>query len=151
MAKQSRSKSRSVRKQGKGRSHSRAACDNDIVVDINDFTLRSDKERQRSCKHPLIEAINQSQGQYLTAIRTNQLVLGLGPAGGGKTFCAAAMAVEAFERREIGALFLPDLRLNQVRAWVFCQASWQTNWNPGLPHFAVTSPICWDAVWLNVP
>lgn len=101
MAKQPRSKSKSVRKHGKGRSHTRHAGDNDVVVDINKFTSRHYKERQRSCNHPLIEALNQSQGHYMSAIRTNQLVLGLGPAGTGKTFCASAMAVEAFERREI--------------------------------------------------
>ncbi len=99
MAKQPRSKSKSARKQGKGRGHTRHA--NDVVVDINDFSSRHYKEQPRSCSHPLIEALNQSQGQYMSAVRTNQLVLGLGPAGTGKTFCAAAMAVEAFERREI--------------------------------------------------
>jgi phosphate starvation-inducible PhoH-like protein len=101
MAKQPRSKSKSARKQGKGRGYTRHACDNDVVVDINDFSSRHYKEQPRSCSHPLIEALNQSQGQYMSAVRTNQLVLGLGPAGTGKTFCAAAMAVEAFERREI--------------------------------------------------
>jgi phosphate starvation-inducible PhoH-like protein len=49
----------------------------------------------------LIKTRNQAQGHYLAAIRTNQLVFGLGPAGTGKTFCATAMAVEAFDRREI--------------------------------------------------
>jgi phosphate starvation-inducible PhoH-like protein len=75
--------------------------ENDVVVDMKNFASGKYRKQQRSCNHPLIEAINQSQGQYLSAIRSNQLVLGLGPAGTGKTFCASAMAVEAFERREI--------------------------------------------------
>jgi len=50
-------------------------------------------------KHPKlpkpIQAKNQSQGQFMAAIRSNTLVFGLGPAGTGKSYCTAAMAAEA--------------------------------------------------------
>ncbi|MCG6899817.1 MAG: PhoH family protein [Gammaproteobacteria bacterium] len=100
MAKQSRNKGKTVHHPMKHRVLSRHTSDKDVVVDINDFTCHHERSRSGSCKHPLIQARNQAQGQYLAAIRSNQLVFGLGPAGTGKTFCATAMAVEAFERRE---------------------------------------------------
>ena len=50
-------------------------------------------------KHPSlpkpIQARNQSQGQFMAAIKSNTLVFGLGPAGTGKSYCTAAMAAEA--------------------------------------------------------
>lgn len=100
MAKQSRNKGKPARKHIKGRDRSRPTCEDDVVVDISTFSSRPREKRHRSCRHPLVQAMNQSQGQYMAAIRTNQLVLGIGPAGTGKSFCASAMAVEAFERRE---------------------------------------------------
>jgi phosphate starvation-inducible PhoH-like protein len=42
-----------------------------------------------------IQAKNQSQGQFMAAIKTHTLIFGLGPAGTGKSFCTAAMAIEA--------------------------------------------------------
>lgn len=104
MAKQSRNKGRSDRKRIKSRPYSRQACDDDVVIDIDDYTHHHQRKQSRSCSHPLVQARNQAQGQYLAAIRTNQLVFGLGPAGTGKTFCATAMAVEAFERREVNRI-----------------------------------------------
>lgn len=52
-----------------------------------------------SQKHPSlpkpIQAKNQSQGQFMAAIKNSTLVFGLGPAGTGKSYCTAAMAAEA--------------------------------------------------------
>ena len=42
-----------------------------------------------------IQARNQSQGQFMAAIKTHTLIFGLGPAGTGKSYCTAAMAAEA--------------------------------------------------------
>jgi phosphate starvation-inducible PhoH-like protein len=42
-----------------------------------------------------IKAKNESQGQFMAAIKTNTLTFGLGPAGTGKSYCTAAMAAEA--------------------------------------------------------
>lgn len=36
-----------------------------------------------------------SQGQFISAIKTNTVTFGIGPAGTGKTYCTAAMAAEA--------------------------------------------------------
>ena len=42
----------------------------------------------------------------MEAIRKNELVFAVGPAGTGKTYLAVAMAVEALKRREIRRIVL---------------------------------------------
>ena len=46
------------------------------------------------------------QHAYLQAIRENDLVFGIGPAGTGKTYLAVAMAVAALSRREVKRIIL---------------------------------------------
>lgn len=46
------------------------------------------------------------QKQYLSAIGTNTIVLGIGPAGTGKTYLAVAMAVKALKAHEISRIIL---------------------------------------------
>lgn len=47
-----------------------------------------------------------TQKAYIDAIRTNDLVFGLGPAGTGKSFLAVAMAVAALKRKEVKRIIL---------------------------------------------
>jgi phosphate starvation-inducible PhoH-like protein len=47
-----------------------------------------------------------NQRRYLRAIRGNDLIFGIGPAGTGKTYLAVASAVEALERDEVRRLVL---------------------------------------------
>jgi len=47
-----------------------------------------------------------SQRDYLAAIRENDLVFGIGPAGTGKTYLAVALAVSALMRREVKRIVL---------------------------------------------
>jgi len=102
MAKYTRSRSRSNGKKTRRRSDNELIDQDGVVIDINTFTpLSPEKPLSRHPHHPLIQARNRAQGEYMAAISTNQLTFGLGPAGTGKTFCATAMAVEAFERRQI--------------------------------------------------
>ncbi|MEJ2094682.1 MAG: PhoH family protein, partial [Gammaproteobacteria bacterium] len=102
MAKYTRSRSRSNGKKTRRRSDNEIIDHDGVVIDINTFTpLPPDKHLPRHPHHPLIQARNRAQGDYMAAINTHQLTFGLGPAGTGKTFCATAMAVEAFERRQI--------------------------------------------------
>ena len=51
--------------------------------------------------HKPIQARNQSQGQFMAAIKSNTLVFALGPAGTGKSYCTAAMAAEALMSGDI--------------------------------------------------
>ncbi len=42
-----------------------------------------------------IQPKNKSQDMFMAAIKTHTLIFGLGPAGTGKSYCAAAMAAQA--------------------------------------------------------
>lgn len=46
------------------------------------------------------------QKRYIEAIRNNTVVLGIGPAGTGKTYLAVAMAVKAFRAKEVNRIIL---------------------------------------------
>ncbi|HOE56602.1 MAG TPA: PhoH family protein [Bacillota bacterium] len=46
------------------------------------------------------------QKKYIDAIRNNEVVFGIGPAGTGKTYLAMAMAVKAFKNREVSRIIL---------------------------------------------
>ena len=53
-----------------------------------------------------IKAKTIGQKKYIKAIRDNTVVLGLGPAGTGKTFLAVAMAVEALRQKSVSRIIL---------------------------------------------
>ena len=53
-----------------------------------------------------IKAKTVGQKKYIKAIKSNTLVLGLGPAGTGKTFLAVAMAVEALRQKSVSRIIL---------------------------------------------
>ncbi len=59
----------------------------------------------KSKKKP-ITARSPTQAAYLEAMRTNELVFGLGPAGTGKTYLAVAQAVTMLESGEVDRLVL---------------------------------------------
>ncbi len=46
------------------------------------------------------------QKQYINALRKNDIVFGIGPAGTGKTYLAMAMAVNAFKNKEVSKIIL---------------------------------------------
>lgn len=53
-----------------------------------------------------IKAKTIGQKKYINAIKKNTVVLGLGPAGTGKTFLAVAMAVEALRSKSVNRIIL---------------------------------------------
>ncbi len=53
-----------------------------------------------------ITAKTAAQAEYIAQIRKYEVVVGIGPAGTGKTYLAMAMAVSAFLRREVGRIIL---------------------------------------------
>ena len=53
-----------------------------------------------------IKAKTVGQRAYIDAIKKNTVVLGVGPAGTGKTFLAVAMAVEALRNKEVSRIIL---------------------------------------------
>lgn len=46
------------------------------------------------------------QKRYINAVRNNDIVFGVGPAGTGKTYLAMAMAVKAFKNKEVDRIIL---------------------------------------------
>ncbi len=53
-----------------------------------------------------VKAKTLGQKQYVESIRKNTIVLGVGPAGTGKTFLAVAMAVRALKQKEVNRIIL---------------------------------------------
>lgn len=59
-----------------------------------------------SAKGKPIKAKTLGQKKYIEAIRNNTVVIGVGPAGTGKTYLAVAMAVSAFRSKQINRIIL---------------------------------------------
>ncbi len=59
----------------------------------------------RRCYTPL-EAKTAAQKRYINAIKNNCLTFGIGPAGTGKSYCAAALAADALETGNIQRIIL---------------------------------------------
>ena len=59
-----------------------------------------------STRKRLIAPKSLAQKLYIDAIRKNDIVFGIGPAGTGKTYLAMAMAVSAFISREVNRIIL---------------------------------------------
>ncbi len=59
-----------------------------------------------SSKGKPVKAKTLGQKQYVEAIANNTIVLGVGPAGTGKTYLAVAMAVKAFRAGEVSRIIL---------------------------------------------
>lgn len=53
-----------------------------------------------------IKSKTHGQTRYVNAIKANDIVFGIGPAGTGKTFLAVAMAVTAFKNKEVNRIIL---------------------------------------------
>jgi phosphate starvation-inducible protein PhoH and related proteins len=54
----------------------------------------------------VITAKSEGQQQYLEAIENNDIVVGIGPAGTGKTYLAVAMAVDALHKKRVKRIIL---------------------------------------------
>ncbi len=59
-----------------------------------------------TAKNRAITPRNQAQHSYAAAIKTNDILFAIGPAGTGKTYLAMAMAVAAFTRGEVQKIIL---------------------------------------------
>ncbi|MQA90776.1 MAG: AAA family ATPase [Gemmatimonas sp.] len=54
----------------------------------------------------VITAKSEGQREYLEAIENNDIVVGIGPAGTGKTYLAVAMAVDALQKKRVKRIIL---------------------------------------------
>ncbi len=59
-----------------------------------------------TAKNRAISPRNQAQSTYANAIKENEILFSIGPAGTGKTYLAMAMAVAAFSRGEVKKIIL---------------------------------------------
>jgi phosphate starvation-inducible PhoH-like protein len=66
---------------------------------LTDFVCLTSKGKQIKYK-------TRGQKLYVDAIKNNDIVFGIGPAGTGKTFLAVAMAVTAFRNKEVDRIIL---------------------------------------------
>ncbi len=57
-------------------------------------------------KRKFVTPKSENQKKYVEAIRSNDIVIGIGPAGTGKTYIAMAMAINALIRKEVGRIIL---------------------------------------------
>jgi len=76
------------------------------VKAIDEEDDNSDPFAGRRRKHGKISGRGKSQQQYLEQIHNNDLTIGVGPAGTGKTYLAVASAVEALENDLVDRLLL---------------------------------------------
>lgn len=72
------------------------------------------------------------QKQYVDAIAKNTIVLGIGPAGTGKTYLAVAMAVKAFRAHEIHKIILTRPAVEAGESLGFLPGDLQTKVDPYL-------------------
>jgi phosphate starvation-inducible protein PhoH and related proteins len=70
------------------------------------FTEIYDEEITKNAKGKSIRVKTMGQRQYVTAIRQNDLVFGIGPAGTGKTYLAVVMAVNALKNGSVKRIIL---------------------------------------------
>ncbi|MBU4205180.1 PhoH family protein, partial [Patescibacteria group bacterium] len=59
-----------------------------------------------SSKRQFVTPKTKGQKRYVDAIRENDIVFGIGPAGTGKTYLAMAMAVNALKKQEVSRIIL---------------------------------------------
>ncbi|MEK7332687.1 MAG: PhoH family protein, partial [Nitrospirota bacterium] len=59
-----------------------------------------------SSKKKFIIPKTEVQGQYIEAIRNYDIVIGIGPAGTGKTYLAMAMAINALIKKQVSRIVL---------------------------------------------
>jgi phosphate starvation-inducible PhoH-like protein len=72
----------------------------DDLGDVVDFKIGT------SAHKPPVVARSKGQRDYLEAIRTRDVVFGIGPAGTGKTYLAVAMAVAALKKEQVSRIIL---------------------------------------------
>lgn len=71
----------------------------DKTYDFDDVVISTARGKVIKCK-------TLGQKDYVNAIRKNDIVFGIGPAGTGKTYLAMAMAIKAFKNREVNRIIL---------------------------------------------
>ena len=74
-------------------------------LDFDAIQLQSHRSHGERQIRPL-EAKTDSQTRYMRAIQTHAVTFGIGPAGTGKSYCAAGLAADGLRRGTISRLIL---------------------------------------------
>ena len=79
-----------------------------VVTEDNEVNLRAlvSSGRQRNFGKKCLAPKTVNQRRYLEAIERNDLVIGVGPAGTGKTYLAVAMAISALLAKKVSRIIL---------------------------------------------
>ena len=77
-----------------------AAPNPEVVAQMHRDVLAHNRRGEAICARTL------GQWQYIQAIRTHEITFGIGPAGTGKTYLAAVLAVQALQNQECERLIL---------------------------------------------
>lgn len=80
----------------------------------------------------VVKAKTVGQQKYVSAIEKNTIVMGVGPAGTGKTYLAVAMAVRAFKAHEINKIILTRPAVEAGEKLGFLPGDLQTKVDPYL-------------------
>lgn len=108
---------------------------------FNETIARAAGRNAPDKKHPSIETLQvgkeirprtAGQGRYVEAIRKNDLVFGVGPAGSGKTYLAVAMAVEALKNQWVKKIVLVRPAVEAGESLGFLPGDLQAKINPYL-------------------
>jgi phosphate starvation-inducible PhoH-like protein len=75
---------------------------NDVKTNVqNKEALYEEKSGIKTYKNKLISPRSPNQSKYIEAIKANDMVFGIGPAGTGKTYLAVAAAVQMYQEGKI--------------------------------------------------
>jgi phosphate starvation-inducible PhoH-like protein len=91
--------------------------------------------RQFARQSAPLEAQTEAQGQYLSAIQTATLIFGVGPAGTGKTYCAAAYAAEQLVAKRIEQIIVTRPNVETGNPMGFIPGELEDKYKPFLAPF----------------
>lgn len=97
----------------------------DEINDIMNVVAVTSRGKQIKCK-------TSGQKNYVRAIRNNSVVIGVGPAGTGKTYLAVALAVMAYKNHEVDRIILTRPAVEAGERLGFLPGDLQTKVDPYL-------------------
>lgn len=97
--------------------------------------VRRNTRHQGSYNFKEVEPLNFIQGEYLEAIRHNDIVFGIGSAGTGKTFIAASYAASELFHRRISKIILTRPNVETGRGLGFLPGTLEEKYAPYLLPF----------------
>ncbi|MGO2083233.1 PhoH family protein [Vagococcus sp.] len=99
---------------------------------LSSFLLLYENTLIKDAKGQEIKIKNLSQRQYVNAIKTSDIVFGIGPAGTGKTFLAVVMAVAALKNGQVQKIILTRPAVEAGESLGFLPGDLQEKVNPYL-------------------